>query len=62
MGGGGWVQFNGKTILLLKHMQVYADIRPKELNVNKFSETQAYLARVYCKNTGYGENNFVLFY
>ena len=32
-------------------MLVYADIRPKELNVNQFSRIQAYLARVHCVDT-----------
>ena len=31
----------------------------KELTVNQFSGIQAYLARVYCEDTGYGENNYV---
>ena len=39
------MQFNGKTIFLLKQMLVYVDIRPKELNVNQFSRIQVYLAR-----------------
>ena len=55
------MEFNGKTIFLLKQMLVYAGKRPKELNVNQFSGIQAYLARVYCEDTGYGENNSVLF-
>ena len=46
------MQFNGKTIFLHKQMR---------WNVNQFSEIQAYLARVYCEDTGYGQNNFVLF-
>ena len=32
-------------------MLEYADIRPKELNVNQFSRIQAYLARVHCEDT-----------
>ena len=51
------MQFNGKTIFLLKQMLVYSDI--KELTVNQFSGIQAYLASVYCENTGYGKNNYV---
>ena len=31
----------------------------KELTVNQFSGIQAYLARVYCEDTGYGKNNYV---
>ena len=41
-------------------MLVYADIRPKELNVNQFSGIRPTLLE-YCEDNGYGENNYVLF-
>ena len=41
-------------------MLVYADIRPKELNVNQFSWIRPTLLE-YCEDNGYGENNYVLF-
>ena len=47
------MQFYGKTLFLLKQMLVYADIMPKELNVNQFSRIQAYLARVYCEDNSW---------
>ena len=41
-------------------MLMYADIRPKELNVNQFSGIRPTLLE-YCEDNGYGENNYVLF-
>ena len=46
---------------LLKQMLVYADIMPKELNVNQFSGIQAYLARVYCEDNRLTMAKIILF-
>ena len=51
------MQFNGKTMFLLKQMLVYADI--KEQTVIQFSLIHAYLVKVYCEDTGYGKINSV---